>query len=1081
MDPDWEDPTVYEQNCDPPRAYLPHFVDRSTAATRDRDASSRFTLLNGEWAFRLFDSPAAVPEAFADPGFDAGDWDRIDVPRLWETEGYGTPQYTNVVYPFPVDPPAVPSENPTGAYRRTVEVPDSWADQRAVLRFEGVDSAFHLWVNGERVGYSQGSRLPAEFDVTDHLHPGENTVAVRVLKWSDGSYVEDQDMWWMSGIFRDVSLYVTPETYVSDLDVRTDLDDDYEDAILRTAVDVANDGDADATRRVAVRLRDEDGGVVASMDERVTVPAGERATVDLATAVSDPDKWTAETPACYTLLVALADGSGEDRDVVSHTVGFREVAIEDGLLTVNGEPVTVRGVNRHDFDPDRGRAVTFGTMRRDVELMKRNNVNAVRTAHYPNDPRFYELCNRYGLYVVDETDIEVHGIWENWDVPHPSFHEDWRDAYVDRMVRMVERDKNHPSVVVWSLGNEADFGPNHEAMAAATRERDDRPVHYEPDEDLDVSDIVGPMYPPLEEAGEFPDRFDTVRELHERFPENPVVLCEYVHAMGNGPGSVADYWEVFRSHERMQGGFVWEWIDHGLRTTTDDGEEYFGYGGDFGDEPNDGNFVCDGLLLPDREPTPGLREVKAVTAPVAVTDAPAAGELTVENRYDFRSLAHLRASWELLADGAVVDAGNIDLSAVPAGEQTTVSVPVETADDDREYRLRVAVVLDEETDWAPAGHEVATDAVAVSPGIRASAGARSRPETSADGSGGHDAAGRSADGSGAGAVVGSPDARAGGSLDLSADATGVSVSGPSFALSFDGAAGTVDSFRHEGRELLADDLRLTLWRAPTDNDEGQPDDRQTYTEVTDVVADFDGEYPLDSWWHVSFAELWREYALDDLRFRVDSFEGSVADGRARIDVSARLAPPMYEFGFDVEQTYAVDAAGAVTVDTEISPDSAFSDLWTLPRVGYAVDLAGDLDTVSWYGRGPGECYADTDAATTLGRYERAVADLHTPYVRPQENGNRTGVRWVEFTDDGVGLRASGPGLNDFGAHHYSIEDLAAATHSYDLPRRDPVTVTLDHANCGIGTGSCGQWTLPDYRVPVDDYAFSLELRPVDDR
>ncbi|MFB6134783.1 MAG: glycoside hydrolase family 2 TIM barrel-domain containing protein, partial [Halanaeroarchaeum sp.] len=752
MQQDWSDPSVVGRNREPPRTYAVRYADTTTALTRERETSSRVALLNGAWDFRLFDTPSAVPDGFQDPGFDADDWDRIEVPRLWETAGYGTPQYTNVVYPFPVDPPAVPTENPTGAYRRTIEVPESWGDRRAVLRFEGVDAAFHVWVNGERVGYSQGSRLPAAFDVSEHLTAGENTIAVRVLSWCDGSYLEDQDMWWMSGIFRDVSLYVTPETHVDDVDVRTTLDDDYEDATLRADVDVADVGEAAAAVEVEARLLDDEHDPVAAVTEETTVATGSTATVDLATDVADPEPWTAETPVCYTLLVVLRDESGEVTEVVPQTVGFREVAIEDGVLTVNGEAVTIRGVNRHDFDPDRGRAVSRSTMRRDVELMKRHNVNAVRTAHYPNDPYFYELCDRQGLFVLDETDLECHGMVNAEDVSHPSHDPAWEDAYVDRMERMVERDKNHPSVVLWSLGNESDCGVNHEAMAERTRELDPtRPIHYEPDEEMAVSDVVGPMYP---SPGD-------VEDLHDAHPDHPVVLCEYAHAMGNGPGGLTDYWETFRAHERTQGGFVWEWIDHGLRKTTADGGEFFAYGGDFGDEPNDGNFVCDGLVFPDREPSPGLRELKAVLAPVAFHRTED-GEVFVENRHDVRDLDHLRASWSLLADGTVVESGSLSLPDVDPGERAAVEIPhCEPGRDDREYRVAIEVSLAGSTAWAEAGHRIAADSFELA--------GRDGPAKSPGG------------------------ARDAPPVDVESIDAGVLVSGPEFELAFDDARGRIDS------------------------------------------------------------------------------------------------------------------------------------------------------------------------------------------------------------------------------------------------------------------------------------------------
>ena len=1051
MTEDWTNPEVVGRNRARPSAYAIPFPNRESALAGERADSPWFGLLNGEWRFRFAETPEDAPDGFADPAFEDGDWDSIEVPSHWQTadeeRGYDRPQYTNVVYPFPLDPPNVPTENPVGSYRRTFRVPEAWDDRSVTLRFEGVDSAFYLWVNGERVGYSQGSRLPAEFDVTEHVSPGENAIAVRVYKWSDGSYIEDQDMWWLSGIFRDVSVYAAPRVHASDHRVRTDLDDDYEDATLAVETDLANRGEADATRRVELELLDGAGRAV--LDDRpsaeATVPAGESRTVALDARVGDPEKWSAEEPNLYTLLLTVRDADGDVEEVIPETVGFRSVEIEDGRLLVNGEAITIRGVNRHDHHPERGRAVPLETMRRDVELMKRHNVNAVRTAHYPNDPRFYDLCDRYGLYVLDEADLECHGMEFAERVDHPSHDPDWEDAYVDRMVRMVERDKNRPSVIVWSLGNESDFGRNHVAMAEAAREIDPtRPIHYEPDEELEVSDIVGPMYPTIER----------VAELTEEFPENPVILCEYAHAMGNGPGGLSEYWETFREHDRTQGGFVWEWIDQAFRRETDEGEEWFAYGGDFGDDPNDGNFIADGLVFPDREPSPGLTEYKAVLAPVSVEAADlAAGDVEIENRYDFRSLDHLRASWRALADGEVVDSGALDLPEIHAGERATATVPVETSelDGDAECLLDLTFSLAGGTAWASEGHEIAAAQLELPVGD-ASSPASETPSSS--------------------------EAESLPPIDRESTEAGIAVSGPEFELLFDEARGVVDSMTFRGREVLASGPRVNLWRAPTDNDAGLPAPRTLMTSLAEgYEAD---EFPFDRLWFIGFEQLWRERGLDDLRFRADSVDSEVVDrGTVRIDVSGRLAPPIYDHGFAVEQTYTVRGTGAVDVDTRLSPEGDLSALPSLPRVGLELALPGDLDNARWYGRGPGESYRDSERANLLGRYAAAVDDLHTPYVRPQENGNRTDVRWAAFTDDrGVGVRVSGDAPVDFGAHPYSIDDLDAADHVHELPRRDEITLTVDSAHCGLGSGSCGPPTLERYRVdPESDYEFGVELRP----
>ncbi|WP_423746475.1 glycoside hydrolase family 2 TIM barrel-domain containing protein [Haladaptatus sp. SPP-AMP-3] len=1039
---DWKNPGVTGRNRRRDHAYaLPH-PSRSSALLSNRDASPWFKLLNGNWRFRYETNPHNVPGDFHLPAFEDDSWDDIEVPRHWQLEGYGTPQYTDTAYPFPVDPPEVPTENPTGLYRRTVEVPESWDNREKVLRFEGVDSAFSVWVNGEHVGFSKGSRLPSEFSVTDEISSGMNTIAVKVVQWSDGSYLEDQDMWWLSGIFRDVSLYATPRVHTDDIDLRTDLDDDYRHGRLSVDIEVENNLPEYATREVSVQLLNNDGSTVVTEvgTEQVTLPGSQRTTVSFEGTVDAPVKWTAEKPNLYTLLITVAD-DGETTEVLTQTVGFRTVEIEDGSLQINGETVMLRGVNRHDHHPDRGRAVSFTTMREDVELMKRHNINAVRTAHYPNDPRFYDLCDRYGLYVVDETDLECHGMEGNDRITHLSDDPAWKDAYIDRAVRMVERDKNHPSVIVWSLGNESGFGSNHETMATVVRDIDPtRPIHYEPDTEQEVSDIVGPMYPS-------PDR---VVELTEEHPDHPVILCEYAHAMGNGPGGLTEYWDMFRSQERVQGGFIWDWIDQGLtHDIPDESGERFSYGGDYGDEPNDGNFNINGVVFPNREPSPALSEYKKVLEPVAaeLTDSDTA-TIRIRNRYDFRTLDHLNASWSVMGDGVVLESGTLSMPTVPAGENVETAIPVEptkfTGDD--EYYVTLKFTLASATVWGEAGHEVATAQ------FELPVDSESRPSET---------------------VSNTQVTKC-----MTTDNRLV-ISGPEFEVQFNKRTGVIDSLTYHGRQLLESGPKLNLWRAPTDNDGYRELGRTFVRDIEQTLDANDGEVPLENSWSISLARLWYEYGLDDLRFRTDEVAHEVADdGATQIDVIGRLAPPMYDHGFAVEQCYTVDGSGVIDIDTRLTPEGDFSDLQTLPRVGYVFTLDNELARATWYGRGPGESYPDSKRANLVGRFVRDVDELQTPYVVPQENGNRTDVRWVTFTDEGgVGLCTTGTNYLNFSAHRYTISDLEVASHPSELPKREEITVTVDAKQCGIGSGSCGPDTFPQYRVPLTEQKFLIRLQP----
>ncbi|HEY4421099.1 MAG TPA: glycoside hydrolase family 2 TIM barrel-domain containing protein, partial [Pseudonocardia sp.] len=705
--------------------------------------------LCGSWRFRLF--PRA--DTGADPADEGSDrsWTDLPVPAHWQLHGHGSPAYTNVAYPFPVDPPRVPLENPTGEYRRWVELPADWPAGTTVLRFEGVDSRVQVWVNGTEVGWSTGSRLPVEFDVSAVLRPGRNLLAVRVQQWSAGSYLEDQDMWWLSGIFRETALLARPEGGITDVAVHAGFSSATGTGELR--VDAVTGGGAPA------RLRVPELGVDA--------PAGEQVRL------SGVEPWSAEVPRLYDGELATAT------ERVPLRIGFRTASIEDGELRVNGRRLLFRGVNRHEFHPDTGRAVDEATMLADVLLMKRHGVNAVRTSHYPPHPRFLELCDEYGLYVVDECDLETHGFvlveWRN----NPSDDPRWRAAYLDRARRSVYRDRNHPSVVMWSLGNEAGSGVNLAAMAAEIRTIDpSRPLHYEHDRSAVNSDVYSRMYAPPSEVEQIGRRTeephpDPAADARRR--TLPFVLCEYAHAMGNGPGGLAEYQALFERYPRCHGGFVWEWIDHGLRTRIADGIEFFGYGGDFGERLHDGTFIADGLLFPDRTPSPGLLELAAVIAPVRIAAVAGPG-IAVTNRYDVRDLTHVTLRWTLETEGTEIAKGEFPTAALDPGETAVLEVP-ELPLTTGESWLTVRAELAADEPWASAGHVVGQGQLLVTPAAPVP-------------------------------PVGVP-AR----WRATVHSRGFLV-GPA-ELDADGA------LRRIG-DLPADGLRLDLWRAPTDNDRGHP-------------------------------------------------------------------------------------------------------------------------------------------------------------------------------------------------------------------------------------------------------------------
>ena len=772
-----EPPAAYIERIEPGNGRL------APRATLDSDAP--VLSLDGDWRFRWSAGLRDLAVGFEAPGFDASGWDTLAVPSMWQMHDldgeapYGKPQYTNMYYPFPVDPPRVPDANPTGEYLRTFEVPSGWPQGgRVVLRFEGVDSVFALWLNGVRLGDGKGSRLPTEFDATPHLHEGVNVLAVRVHQWSAGSYLEDQDMWWLSGIFRPVALVHRPENGIEDVFAHADYDH--------------------ATGLGTLRVEAPEGARVTVPELGIDINAGGTATIAV-------EPWTAETPRLYDAVVA----TGTER--VSLRIGFRTIKVEDGLLKVNGKRILLRGVNRHEWDPDTGRTLSVETMRRDLEIMKRHNVNAVRTSHYPPDRRFLDLCDELGMWVIDECDLETHGFdFSSWR-DNPAKVPAWRDSCLDRMSRMVERDKNHPSVIMWSLGNECREGENLEAMAAWTKGRDSgRPIHYECDLDARYVDVYSRMYvEPAELEGIGRREEDPCEDpaLDEHRRNLPFILCEYAHAMGNGPGGLSEYQRLFEQYPRLQGGFVWEWIDHGVRMHTEDGREWFAYGGDFGEPIHDGNFVADGLVFPDRTPSPSLIEYKKVVEPVRIGIDPQAATVAVANGYDFIDTAHLRFAWRLEDGGESVASGVLDMPTTAAGTSVSVAWPEKlreavASDAEGERWLTVSAHLAADTDWAAAGLEIAWVQAPISaPAAPLVNGPGAAPETAADGY-----------------VLGSAAFDSSGRLTALGD---IALAGP----------------------------RLDLWRAPADNDR---------------VA----------WGHLDLASKWRarNLALDRLEHKTLAVE-----------------------------------------------------------------------------------------------------------------------------------------------------------------------------------------------------------------
>ncbi|MFE6619026.1 glycoside hydrolase family 2 TIM barrel-domain containing protein [Streptomyces sp. NPDC057740] len=927
---------------------------RAWYATSD----ARSLSLNGSWRFRLSTTADAEDDSFAAEGYDAGDWAEVTVPGHWVLQGdgaFGSPIYTNHLYPFPVDPPHVPTENPTGDHVRVFDLPADWpADGGAVLRFDGVESCARVWLNGTELGEFKGSRLPHEFAVAELLKPAGNVLAVRVHQWSAGSYLEDQDQWWLPGIFRDVTLLHRPTGSAGDFFVHASYDHTTGEGTLRV--------DSDVDGRVSVPALD------------IDVATGEAVTVAV-------EPWSAESPKLYDGELVTA---GER---VPLRIGFRTVVLEDGLVKVNGKAILFKGVNRHEWHPEKGRALDLEAMREDVLLMKRHNLNAVRTSHYPPHPAFLDLCDEYGLWVIDECDLETHGFTEQAWRDNPVDDDRWTPALLDRAARMVERDKNHPSIVFWSLGNEAGTGRGLTAMAEWIHGRDpERLVHYEGDWDCRDTDVYSRMYASHEEVERIGQSLDGGTRKRR---ELPFIQCEYGHAMGNGPGGIADYQQIFERYERLQGGFIWEWIDHGVKHP----ELGYAYGGDFGEELHDGNFVCDGLIFPDRTPSPGLVEYKKVIEPVRIDGDGADGTVRVTNAYDFGDLSHLRFEFSYQVDGFPTGAHTLAVPPLAPGESAEVKLPAAAPDGDGdEVQWTVRALLAEDTPWAGEGHEVAWAQRTVAP--RAALPAAT-------------GAGPTADGDRITLGPATFDARSGALRSIG----GVDVTG----------------------------LRLDVWRATTDNDEG-------------------ASWQDDTRWGV----LWRQLGLHRMRHRI---EGVESDGDALI-VRTRVAPAAREVGLRTVYRWTSDGT-RVRLTVSVTPEGDWKV--PLPRLGVRFGLpAASTDSASWFGSG-GEAYPDTKAAAKLLQWDASIEELQTPYVRPQENGARADVRWVELG----GLRIDGAPEFWFSARRWTNEQLDAARHLTDLTPGDTVWVNLDHGQHGIGSQSCGPGPLPQYFLKAEPTEFSF--------
>ncbi|XPF95109.1 glycoside hydrolase family 2 TIM barrel-domain containing protein [Colwellia sp. RE-S-Sl-9] len=1059
---DWENPEVIHINKLPARATSYSFDTVEQALTRDRTQAS-IKMLNGDWKFNFVEKAEDRPKNFYKSNFNSKQWKSIPVPSNWEMEGYGTPIYTNSQYPMfkngatdenSIVPPFITRDNPVGSYLKDFTIPKTWQGQQILIHLGGVSSAYYLWVNGEKVGYSQGSRLPSEFDITDHIKSGTNTVAVEVYRWSDGSYLEDQDHWRLSGIHREVMLMAQPKIAINDFHVKTKLNETYTQGTLqiRPELSFPKRKDVDGWN-IEGQLYNDSGKAVlstpmnvsANIVSRTIYPQRDNFKFDLMSAtLENPKLWTSETPHLYTLVLSLKNTQGTVIETRSTRVGFRDVKINDKAeLLINGKAIKLIGVNRHDHDVKKGKALSRADLLEDVLLMKRYNFNAVRTSHYPNDPYFYDLCDEYGIYVMDEANIESHGVGGLLaNLP------EWNNAMMQRVLRMVERDKNHPSIISWSFGNESGTGPNFAAMSGWVKDLDStRFIHYEgsqgdpnhPDyiglserystkaekaqfhtpyanpTDPAFVDVISRMYPSLEELKGLAD---------SPYVKRPILMCEYAHAMGNSLGNLTEYWDMVRSHDNIVGGFIWDWIDQGIEAKNDKGETYLAYGGDFGDKPNSSNFCLNGVLDSYRKATPKLWEAKYVFQP-AQFDAThlAEGKIDVTNRFFFDNLKQYLLVWTLSEDNKVIQQGSLNGLDIAAQQTKAVSIPFNkpVLKAGARYFLQLSLRTINNTNWAEAGHELAKQQFEL-PFKKEAIKTVSNKSVSTDDK-----------------------------------QNTITVSNNGFKAVFNKKSGYLTAYQVNGQTVITGALKHNFWRPSTDNDIGG---FQDWTSPTDNVAD--DTKPATG------RAVWRK-ASENMTLSAFDIDTS----KTSVTVTTKHS---FNKQLNVTTQYVVTGDAAIKVSMSLNADA---NLTSIPRLGMTTNVNQRLSNMSVYGRGPYENYIDRNNSADISIYSGKVEDFIYHYARPQENGNRTDVDWLKLaTDNGLTLTIDGKEDLSVSVWPWSAENLNAAQHTYDLVKQGKFTVNIDLIQSGVGgndSWSAKAAPIKQYQVLSGKYQYTYTI------
>lgn len=1001
----------------PARATFFAYENEEQARFGKPEASTRFLTLDGTWQFHYSAKPAERPLDFMKPEFDVSEWATIQVPGNWERQGFGTPRYVNIDYPFPANEPLVPEDdNPVGSYRKEFNLPEHWQGQPVFLQLGAVSSAAYIWLNGEFVGYTQGSKLPAEFELQNFLKPGKNTLAVEVYRWSDGSYLEDQDFWSISGLERSVFLYMRPRTYMQDVQIRAGLSDDYRKGKLELSVSLG--GENSNFSSISYQLESVSGEVLARGKKKI----GARREVTISEQLKNIEAWTAETPTLYKLNLRLDAWNGEALEFSAHKIGFRDVQVVDGKLKVNGKSITLRGVNRHEHDPERGRAVDRASMLRDIELMKQLNFNAVRTSHYPNDSLWYALCDQYGLYVIDEANVESHEYLSKGPEHWLGTKAHWREAHLDRVRRMVERDKNHPSIIAWSLGNEAGLGDTFVEMADMARKLDGtRAVLYEGTGTFDghnphdFVDLYTPMYDFLWE----------MENYIANSPKKSLVQIEYAHAMGNSLGGFKEYWDlIWADRERdgyLQGGFIWDWVDQTFLEHDSDGREFFAYGGDYNDGRNDGNFLANGIVSADRKLHPHAYEAHKQQAPIAfsVSDL-SVGKFWLHNRHDFIDLSNVDVIWRLEQNGSLLAEGAVAKAHTPASSKSEFSIhlPEHELDAGELILTFSAISNGRYQEFVAKGHEIAWQQFALNEWAPSVEQISSQHEYS-----------------------------------LAQRQQQLHIRNEHSYFVIDKNSGYLLRWQHRGKELLAGPMRANFWRAPTDNDIGAklPEKFVLWKNAGEQVQ-------VDNI-HVDFQS-------QDLIVTVESTLGDAL-------LKQRLQ-------------YRFNAAGELNIQHGIEPlpNTAKLGLPSFYRIGMLLPSESQFETVRWFGRGPHESYADRSSGARVAIHEGALSEQFHAYVRPQETGNKTDVRWYELARaDGSGLRVlATERLLNVSSLPFDYSELAykpgAQRHGAELQAGKRSNILVDYAQFGLGgDNSWGALPLDGYHLPLKPYTYQFKLQP----